>query len=210
MGPLILLAAATVASAALPQVPPPVAGAIGTAVDPSKGPKDGPLVMVVELFADPNGKVIDCAVRAFSGAASNAKAVCRATKGKKLVPAKDAVGEAAFGLVAFNITLGDGTGAQQLLSRPVYRFPADLVLQIAEYPGGRDGPIRVPLLVGAEANGTISSCGAQVRRDEGLSATLCAQVKQLKMPVRYDQDGNPVRYVAPFQVELTTERVSPA
>ena len=210
MGPLILFATAATGFAALPEIPPPVVRAISTAVDPAKGPKDGPLVMVVELFADPSGKVIDCAVRAFSGAASNAKAVCRATRNKRLFAARDSVGEAAFGLVTFNITLGNGTSIPQLLNQPVYRSPADLVLQIAEYPAGNEGPIRVPLLVGAEADGTINTCEAQVRKDEGLSATLCERVKQVKMPVREDQAGNPVGYIAPFQVELTTEQISPA
>ena len=161
---------------------------------------DTPLQIDLELFSDPNGKVISCTGLVIEGAVAIKDAICKVAIKQKIKPATNSAGENTHGLALLSVRNGQGHGAN--LS-PTVR-PADLVINIGKYPTGFSQPLRVGLVIDILPDGRIASCQGQSGHIE-LAKLACSQVVTLKRPIRSGANQVPVSYIAAFAVDFAVK-----
>lgn len=201
---LHILAAA--AALSLPNIPQKVAFDFGRKVLVSLPRGQRLPTGRIELFSAPSGKVIDCRMKIVAdGNSHSEKEICRLFRNKTIEPANGSDGKTEFGLVRFNFQ-PDGGAVLSGHDEP-QAFPADLTLRVNKLPPNVDRALRIPFKLQVAEDGTVQDCVSANTENPQLVSIGCAQAIGRGMPVRTDSDGHAVPYVAPFDVDFTTEQL---
>jgi len=160
--------------------------------------KDG--FMRAQLTVSPAGKLIHCDVILSSGAAELDAAGCQSFAVSRFKPARDDLGEPAFGTVTINIVFL--IGGQTLKSPP----STDLSLVVNHMPPGT-GPFspRTAALT-VDADGKVRACRSIVEKGtaNALDHALCSMaMSRLTFKPALDENGKPVHSIQEFSVEFS-------
>jgi hypothetical protein len=170
----------------------------------SLSPNGGSIVL--QLFVSPSGVVEGCQTVYSDWTALATERACGVVAGKKVSKvAMNGDGTPVYGTVLFSmVARADASGA---LSVPFER-EADLTVTVASLPASAGGKIFAAALVLVDGQGTIVDCSADPDGEPVAPAYVnvaCAQLKQVRSPVRNGADGNPVPYVTDLSVEFVVE-----
>lgn len=170
MSILIIAAAATLTMASTVPVDPASAGAEA---------------VQVEALVGPDGKTLTCQQVTLKGAAAST-APCDMLKGRTWNPAKLRNGKRSYAV--YRDVLRPGPRSSGAAT-------PDLTIKASAMPGGRTGPVTVPMVLYIDQAGAIAQCDGQPGTDPSFAGSACDVLvgqtfKPMTTPV-----GKPIDYV---------------
>ena len=160
--------------------------------------KDG--FMRAQLTVSPAGKLVHCDVILSSGAAELDAAGCQSFAVSRFKPARDDLGEPAFGTVTINIVFL--IGGQTLKSPP----STDLSLVVNHMPPGTGPFSQRTAALTVDADGKVRACRSIVEKGtaNALDHALCSMaMSRLTFKPALDENGKPVHSIQEFSVEFS-------
>jgi hypothetical protein len=160
-----------------------------------------PLVVWVETFVDPNGRIQDCEVMAVFGDARAAKELCRTLKGEEMNPGAGPDGNPVHGVFRTKIAI---TAAPVEPGFAEAKLPADAVLNVETLPVGAGESLRIGVTVLVDETGAVASCDSGSGEYGNYRQVACQQLSAMTMPIR-ESKGDAIAYVSPVAVEFTVQ-----
>jgi len=161
-------------------------------------------VAEVEVFVDPEGKILECSPKRVTGDVALAGTLCSISIGQKLTPPHDFYGRpvhAASRLIftAFPDHDNNPSGALGHIENDT--------LQISVRPGGRDWAsvplVNLHLLI--DAKGSVASCAVITDVSTDIKSVACQQASAQPFPARIGEAKQPVPYIRSLVVQFMPE-----
>lgn len=162
--------------------------------------------VVVTLLVAPTGRVVRCGLLRPSGTEELDGTTCAVFLiQSRYTPARDVAGNPAYAEITTAVTWRMWDRSAPTPSR----LPALFDVTVARLPGGEAGPVRVPLVLGIDEAGGLTSCSpapevdGQTKGMAALNAVACRQAHGVWTPLpMLSETGRPVPYLKSASVEF--------
>lgn len=167
-----------------------------------------PTVARLDMWIDPSGKVLECAVGKLVGNEKAGEDMCRFLKRRKLKAAVGSDGRPSYGLYSTIVSLTPAPLDEEVRRKinKALREP-DVRLQVSSLPedaATMDRPVYAQ--IGSE--GGVEACEAAGTQRDDYSTIVCEQISASKWPVHSNGEGVPTAYVTTISARFELSNAS--
>jgi hypothetical protein len=164
---------------------------------------NGPVVSI-ELFVDPDGKVLDCKVLVPTLSEDKNAQICGPISGKDSGAGAKGPDGPTYGVIVVSKVLRADFG---LAGPPMPNITPDLEIDVSQMPG-KEQRKRVGLTVYIDEHGKVQRCLPEPGKDLEFSRTACQQSAANVFPIKRGKTGEPVGYVTGIAVDFVRDQTS--
>lgn len=163
--------------------------------------------IVLDLWVDPKGRVFNCSAKSVAGSEKPSENFCRNSARLRMIAAKDAQGQAAFGRFTTMTKVFD-EGANDTKEVQDATWPPDVEIILNRLPDGADRSYDLSVAVAVDDEGRVSECDGSPSIHETLETIVCSQVQNVNYGVMRSADGKPVPYIRAIRATFTADNES--
>lgn len=160
----------------------------------------------VEVFVDPKGRVLECAVKRVVGDSDLAQTMCSLSVGQRMTSPRDFGGKPVHGLgrTVFGIAPDSQPNPYRKLGMPENERLEIAADQLPVDASASTQPFDLRLVI--NELGAVNACQPAVKVSAPVESISCQLASSLTFPRKLSKDGRPVKYVRSYLAEVVTKK----